>query len=275
MKRRRLAAQLHRLRAASALTLEAVAEHLECSPAKISRIENGQVAVRIQDARELLDLYGVKGEDRESILRLVRQARRKGWWTAYADSLQEGTETLLSLEDEAAAISIYETNLVTGLLQTEAYAYEVMASWQDTSLEQVQRRVQLRMKRQEILEREEGPVLAVVLDEASLRRHIGAKNIMHEQYLHLLERSEHCDRLTLLILPFEAGAHSAMGFPFQKFTFSAGDPSIVYVELLNKNEFFEDIGQVARYSSAFAELLEAALDPEESRRLLQEMIDAL
>src|ERR1700733_2276681 len=137
MRRRRLAAELHRLRAASHLTLEDVADHLECSPAKISRIENGQVAVRIQDARELLDLYDVDEDQRELLLQLVRQARGKGWWSDYADLLDEGDQTLLSLEDEASAILVYETNLIAPLLQSRRYAWELTSSRNDSRLDLV------------------------------------------------------------------------------------------------------------------------------------------
>ncbi|MFP3965820.1 helix-turn-helix transcriptional regulator [Actinomadura fulvescens] len=272
MKRRRLAAQLHRLRAASDLTLEAVAEHLECSPAKISRIENGQVAVRIQDARELLDLYEVKGEERENLLQMVRQARRKGWWTAYADILAEDTETLLSLEDEAATISIYESNIVTGLLQTPRYAWELMTSWSDVPLEMVDRKAALRVERQAVLERIDAPALTVVLDEACLHRPVGNEEVMREQYRRLLEVSARPDELTLLILPFSAGAHQAMGFPFHLFSFSGNDHPIVYVELLNKGQFIEDISEIARYSTAFNQVRDAALNPKESREFLEGMI---
>ena len=159
MRRRRLAAELHRLRSASHLTLEEVADHLECSPAKVSRIENGQVAVRIQDARELLDLYDVDEEQREPLLQMVRQARGKGWWSDYADLLDEGGQTLLSLEDEASAIFVYETNLIAALLQTRRYAWELISSRTDSRLDLVQRTVELRMARQQILDRPNAPRL--------------------------------------------------------------------------------------------------------------------
>ena len=152
MRRRRLAAELHRLRAATHRTLEEVADHLECSPAKISRIENGQVTVRIQDARDLLDLYEVDEEQREVLLQMVRQARGKGWWSDYADVLDESGQTLLSLEDEASSVLVHETSFVTPLLQTRRYAWELLASRTDAELGLVERLVDLRMARQQTLE---------------------------------------------------------------------------------------------------------------------------
>jgi transcriptional regulator with XRE-family HTH domain len=273
MQRRRLASELRRLRAASQRTLEEVADYLECSPAKVSRIENGQVAVRIQDAKELLDLYGVDDERRAAMLHLVRQARRKGWWSGYADILEEGTESLLSLEDEAAAILIYETNLVTGLLQTRSYAWELMSSWNDVPLDAVERRVDLRMARQQILDRPDPPDLTVILDESSLRHVVGEADVMREQYRRLAEDSDRAN-VTVRVLPFAAGTHQAMGFPFHIFEFVGDDPRVVYVELLDRSQFLEDANEIGRYLAAFAQVRERALSPEDSHQLLKDLADA-
>lgn len=268
MRRRRLAAELQRLRAASHRTLEEVADHLECSQAKISRIENGQVAVRIQDARDLLDLYGVAGERREALLQMVRQARSKGWWSPYADLLDEGAQTLLSLEDEASAILIYETNLVTALLQTRSYAWEMLSAWHDVRLDLVQRRVELKMARQHILGRPDAPRLDVVLDESSLRRMVGTPEVMSEQYLRLVAAADNAS-ITLRVLPFDAGSHQAMGFPFQIFEFAGDDPHIVFVELLSGSQCFESAEEVGRYRAAFTQVSDRALDPAGSRRFIE------
>jgi transcriptional regulator with XRE-family HTH domain len=267
MRRRRLASELHRLRAASHLTLEEVAGHLECSPAKVSRIENGQVAVRIQDARELLDLYDVDDEQRTTLLQMVRLARGKGWWVSYADLLDESAQTRLSLEDEASTILVYETNLITPLLQTRRYAWEVLSSRADLKLDIVQRRVDLQMARQQILDRPNAPRLNVVLDEASLRRAISVPGIMREQYERLAFASGQAG-ISLRVLPFDAGANQAMGFPFQIFEFIDDDPHLVYVELLNRGEIFESAEEVGRYQAAFNQVRECSLSEEESRNLL-------
>jgi transcriptional regulator with XRE-family HTH domain len=270
MRRRRLAAELHRLRAASHLTLEEVADHLECSPAKISRIENGQVAVRIQDARELLDLYAVDERQRESLLQMVRQARGKGWWSDYADVLDESGQTLLSLEEEASAILVYETNFVTPLLQTRRYAWELISSRTDARLDRVQRIVDLRMARQRILDRPSAPRLAVVLDEAALRRTVSTRDVMREQCERLIDATGQ-PGVSLRILPFGAGAYQAMGFPFQIFEFVDEDPQLVYVELLSRGQVLESAEEVGRYRAAFNQVRERALSPEESRSFLDEL----
>jgi transcriptional regulator with XRE-family HTH domain len=271
MRRRRLAAELHRLRAASRMTLEEVADHLECSPAKISRIENGQVAVRIQDARELLDLYDVDEQQREPLLQMVRQARGKGWWSDYADLLDEAGQTLLSLEDEASAILVYETNLITALLQTRRYAWELISSRSDSRLELVQRAVDLRMARQHILDRPNAPRLSVVLDEASLRRTVSSRDVMREQY-ELLADTAARPNISLRVLLFGAGAHQAMGFPFQIFEFLDDDPQLVSVELLSRREILESAEEVGRYRAAFNQVNDRALPPEESRNFLLNLV---
>ena len=228
MQRRRLAAELRRLRGISSKTLEEVADHLECSPAKISRIENYHVAVRIQDARELLDLYDVAGDDREALLQMVRAARRKGWWSPFGDILDEGTENLLSLEEDAAAIRIYDNSVVSPLLQTADYTRVFLRSWTDHGAD-VERRTELFQKRQHILGTDDAPQLSVVLDEAALRRPVGGPGVMRDQ-LHKIVAE--CDRpfMEVRVIPFAKGPYQAMGFPFQIFEFT-GDPRVVYVEM--------------------------------------------
>jgi transcriptional regulator with XRE-family HTH domain len=274
MRRRRLAAELHRLRAATHLTLEEVADHLECSPAKISRIENGQVAVRIQDARELLELYKVEDAQQMPLLEMVRQARGKGWWSQYGDVLSESRQTLLSLEDEASSILAFETNVVTDLLQTRRYAQEMIASRTDLPLARVERMIELQMARQQILDRANAPGLTVVLDEASLRRQVGTTDVMLEQYERLIDSASE-PGISLRVLPFDAGAHQAMGFPFHLFRFIDGDPELAYVELLNGGQVLETAEEVGRYRAAFDQVHERALSPMDSQKFLSKLATEL
>ena len=199
---------------------------------------------------------------------MVRQARSKGWWSQYSDVVGEGMETLLSLEDEATDISIYETNLVTGLFQTRDYAQVLMDAWKDVPLDDVRRRLDLRMERQHILLRTSPPRLNVVLDEACLRRAVGGHAVMAEQYWRLLTVATQ-PNVSLRVLPFEAGPHQAMGFPFHIFEFTGDDPAIVYVELLNRSEVVETAEEVGRYRAAFTQVRERALSPEESVLFLE------
>jgi len=270
MRRRRLAAELHRLRAAACLTLEEVAGQLECSSAKISRIENGQVAVRIQDARELLDLYEVDEPEREPLLQMVRQARGKGWWSDYGDVLDESGQVLLSLEDEASSILVYETNFVTPLLQARQYAWELISARTDLPLERVERMVDLRMARQQTLDRADAPKLTAVLDEAVLRRTVSTPEVMRMQCERLIEAADR-PGISLRVLLFGSGANQATGFPFQIFEFVDDDPQLVYVELLTRGQVLESAEEIGRYRAAFNQVHERALSPAQTRGFLSEL----
>ncbi|MFC0037132.1 helix-turn-helix domain-containing protein [Actinomadura rayongensis] len=269
LQRRRLAAELQRLRGVSGKTLEEVADHLECSPAKVSRIENNLVAVRIQDARELLDLYGVVGDRRDTLLGMVRAARSKGWWAPYGDVLDESTENLLSLEEEAAAILVYDNSVVSPLLQTPEYTRSYLRSWTDHDLSTVDRRAELFQERQRVLVGADGPRLSVVLDEAVLRRPVGGGAVMREQLHALAAVAEHSG-WDLRVIPFEAGPYQAMGFPFQIFEFRA-DPRVVHTEMFDGGRVLETAEEVGRYLTAFDQVRASAWEPGRSRDFLLEL----
>jgi transcriptional regulator with XRE-family HTH domain len=167
-----LGLELRQLREAAALTIEVVAEYMNCSSTKISRIENGRVTASPRDVRNLLDLYGVSDHMRDQLLTTARLARQKSWWEAYGRDLP--VVTFVGLEAGAASIRQYAALLVPGLLQTADYAGLVLRAVRpDLPIEQIERRVELRMARQSILDADDAPTLHVVLDEAALRRPIG------------------------------------------------------------------------------------------------------
>lgn len=271
---RRLAAELRRLRSDAKMTIEQVAAHLECSTAKLSRLENGQVGVRIQDARELLDLYAVTGSRREELLDLVRQARGQGWWHAYADLLPPGMETYIGLEDEAYRIRAHTVGLVLGLLQTERYAWEVNSSFNDVSLEVAERWTELRLARQRILTRADPVLLHALIDESAVRRRIGGPDVMAEQYRSLIEAAGHA-HVTVQIVPFAAGAHQSAAFSYNIVSFTdPADPKVVYIGMLNDCAYRTDAEQVGRYDAAFEQTASLALDPAESVRFLEQLLAA-
>jgi transcriptional regulator with XRE-family HTH domain len=172
VRRRRLGAELRRLREEAGLTIERVAATLECSESKVSRIETGQVGAMPRDVRDMLDLYKVGPEQREALIQIARDARQKGWWHAYTDV--PVVPGYVGLEVSAAAIDTFGALLVPGLLQTPEYARTVLeALLPDLSAEQIRRRVELRMARQSILNGEHPPTLRAILDEALLRRPVG------------------------------------------------------------------------------------------------------
>jgi transcriptional regulator with XRE-family HTH domain len=268
MRRRRLAAELHRLRMAAGLTLDEVAGQLECSPAKVSRIENGQVAVRIQDARELLDLYSLGGAKRDGLLQMVRQARGKAWWSAYDDVLDDSSQTLLSLENEAWSILVYEANCVPPLLQVSQYADALNSEGPGPH---DRRLVDLRLARQQILGRPDAPALTAIMDEAVLRREVVAAEVMRIQIEYLIEASEK-PGIDLRVLPFDSGAHQAMGFSFQIFEFADDDPRLVYIDLLGRAQVLESAAEVGQYRTAFDQVHQKALPPDLSRNFLTNLL---
>jgi hypothetical protein len=268
--RRKLAASLRRLRERSGRGLEEVAAHLDCPPRRFQLIETGMASIRLAEVRSVLDLYEITGEEREAVLDDAKQARDRSWWYPYADLIDESFETHLILENDAAALRTYQPNLVPGLLQTERYAWELIGTRSDLPLETVRRQADLRTMRRKVLEREDAPQLAVVLDEAVLRRPVGALTVMREQYGHLLEIAS-APGVTIQVLPFKAGPHHAMGAGFHIFEFAGEEQDVVELELLDRLDFVAESSEVAHYTAAFERASQRALDADRSCALLKEL----
>jgi transcriptional regulator with XRE-family HTH domain len=171
VRRRRLGQELRQLREAAGLTLEDVAERLEWSGAKVSRIETAKVSVRPRDVSDLLDVYGIKeAQHRNNLLALTREARQQGWWAKYSEAISASSPSLhtwVGLEAEAVAIRTYSVEVVNGLLQTEDYAHAILrALWTTEKAEQIDRLVAVRMKRQERLVGEDPLHLCAIVDES-------------------------------------------------------------------------------------------------------------
>lgn len=272
VRRRRLAQELRRLREAAKLTCEDVAEHLECSASKISRVETGRVSVSPRDVRDMLEIYGVPEDQREALVQLARESRQKGWWHAYGDSVQPHLATLLGLESAASEIRIYEVNLIPSLLQTEDYARAVLAAGMVSSgRTEIERLVALRMERQQVTNANLPKVWAV-LDEAALRRQVGGAEVMRVQLEHLREVSV-MPNVSLQVIPFGGGAHPAMGRPFVILVFPERiDPDVVYLEDLTSALWVEDVDQVDKYNVFFNHLRATALSFENSVALMTSVL---
>jgi len=270
VRRRRLAAELHRLRQASKLTIEQVAEQLEWSPGKVSKIENARVSVLPRDARKLLDTYGItEGQERELLLTLARESRERGWWQQYGEAVPEWFATYVGLEAEAAVISVYQAEIVPGLLQTQRYAVALhRAELMNATEEEIEQHVAVRMERQARLKQPDAPHLWVVLNEAALRRVVRERAVMHEQLLKLTEAAN-APNITLQVLPFSAGAHASMDSAFWIVSFDPPtDGDIVYFEHPTCSLYLEKPDEVARYRLVYEHLRAASLSLDESRRLL-------
>jgi transcriptional regulator with XRE-family HTH domain len=268
VRRRRLALELRRLREAAKLTCEEVAERLECSASKISRVETGRVSVSPRDVRDMLEIYGVPETQRDTLVQLARESRQKGWWHAYGDSVLPNFGTYLGLESAASEIRIYEVNLIPGLLQTEDYARAVIsAGMVDKPRTDIERSVALRMERQHV-SRTNTPKVWAVLDEAALRREVGGPEVMRIQLEYLRELGG-TRNVSLQVIPFRGGAHPAMGRPFVILAFGEElDPDVVYLEDLTSALWVENVEEVDRYNVFFNHLRATALSFENSAALM-------
>jgi transcriptional regulator with XRE-family HTH domain len=275
VERRRLALELRRLRAQSQRTIHDVAARLECSAGKVSRIETGAVGVRIQDVREMLDLYGVHGQHREDLLELVRRSRRRAWWHGYTDVVPPDSAKFYGLEDGAATIDEHRVALVPGLLQTDRYARALIGAATDAPAEVVERRIALRRERRRLLERPDPPTFTAVLGEAVLYERIGGPHVLAEQLRYLVEAASR-PAITIMVRPFDRGAHPASGVPFVLFGFAdPADPSVAYLEMPTRNIHIDAAAEVDTYRAAFATARAGALSSADSLRLIAAAADRL
>ena len=274
VRRRRLAFELRRLREAAKLTCEDVAELLECSASKISRIETARVTVSPRDVRDLLRIYGVPNDQHDSLVQLARDSRQKGWWHAYGDSVQPHFATYLGMESAASEIKDFNLTRLPILLQTEDYAREVIAAGRMRALPAHDRSVELLMERQR-LARANPPTVWVVLDEAALRRQVGGPDIMRQQIEHLIELSAN-PGMFLQIIPFSGGAHVAMDLPFVIMGFpDPADPDVVCMGYPTGVLWIEDMAEVHRYNMFFHHLQASALSLDDSTALMISVLKEL
>jgi transcriptional regulator with XRE-family HTH domain len=273
-----LGGQLRRLREDRGISREAAGEAIRGSHAKISRLELGRVGFKERDIADLLTLYGITAADeRDAFLTLARQANSPGWWHRYADLLPSWFETYLGLEQSAAVIRTYESQFVPGLLQTPDYARAVIKlSHGHESAEEIERRVDLRMRRQEILSRaDEPPTLWVVIDEASLRRPIGGTPVLRGQLERLIEAADRPD-VTMQLLPYHVGGHAAAGGPFTILRFPQPDlPDIVYLEQLTSALYLDKRQDVERYLAVMDQITIQSDPPDQTPRLLSDLLAEL
>jgi transcriptional regulator with XRE-family HTH domain len=266
VRRRRLGLELRRLREAAGVTIDAVAERLECSSSKISRIETGHSGATPRDVRDMLAVYGVSGPAAEDLVQVAREARQKGWWHLYGTVL---TTAYVGLEAAASSIRAYEAQVVPGLLQVEEYARAMICEARpDISDAEVDRRVHVRMARQSLLTQDEPLQLSVVLDEAAFHRLVGGPEVMRRQVDHLTRMSA-LPNIALQVLPFSAGPHAGMDGSFAILGYEEpADPDVVFASNAAGGLFLEKDEELRRYHAIFEQLKKSALPPEESIALL-------
>ena len=267
-------AQMRRLREAADITREDAAYVIRGSGSKISRMELGKVSFKERDIVDLLQHYGVTDEEqREAIVNLARDANAPGWWHNYDDVLPQWFETYVGLEAAASLIRTYEVQFIPGLLQTEDYARAVTIAGQPAlAADEIERRVNLRSTRQELLTRSNAARLWAVVDEGALRRPIGGSRVMRAQLEHLLELRE-IKNITIQIMPFRFGGHAAEGGAFSILRFPEPElPDVVFVEQLVSALYLDKREQVDRYGQIFDRLTVDSQPPDLSAEALKRII---
>jgi transcriptional regulator with XRE-family HTH domain len=274
LRRRRLGMELRRLRENLNLTGEEVAERLEWSTAKVSRIENAKTLAGEADVEALARLYEVDEALRRVLVALRRDAARKGWWERYRSSVSDDYITFIGMEAEATEVRNWEPQIVPGLLQTEDYIWSVHHANQDASQippSWVQDRVEVRMARQRTLLHESDPLTHVsVFHESVLRNQYGDARVMRDQLAHLIEISE-LEHVEMRILPQDVPPPVSTG-PFVHLKFP-GFPDVVYTESFFGGRFVEEAKMVYGYELAFGRLMERALSETASQELIKKTIE--
>ncbi|MET8306592.1 helix-turn-helix domain-containing protein [Micromonospora sp. NBC_00858] len=272
-----LGAQLRRLRESSGVTREGAGWEIRASESKISRMELGRVGFKERDVSDLLTLYGVTDEqEREALLKLARDANSPGWWHRYGDVLPTWFQSYLGLEAAAALIRSYEVQFVPGLLQTREYARAVVLLGHGAAgSAEIDRRVALRLQRQQLLHREHPPQLWAVVDEAALRRPIGGAEVMRDQLTALIEATK-SPNIRLQVIPFAAGGHAAAGGAFTILRFGDPElPDIVYIEQLTSAIYLDKRDDLDYYAVAMERLCVEAEPPERTPEILGRLLEDL
>jgi transcriptional regulator with XRE-family HTH domain len=262
--------EVKRLRESSGMGPDEAARRLDFSKSKLYRIENGKSRIDADDLEDMLDLYDVRSPERDALVMLGRDSRRRGWWTTYKDVF---TGSYVGLEYEAARVQV-ASHIVPGLFQTPEYARAVIAETRPAlDPDEVGRRVVARTVRQQaVLGRDDAPDIHVVLDEAALHRQVGGADVMLQQLAGLAKVSAQ-PGITVQVVPFTAGASAALEGDFVILAFpDPEDPPVAYAEGLFGDLYLESKEELDRYSLAWTHLLDKALSPADSAALISELL---
>ncbi|MEW1846601.1 helix-turn-helix transcriptional regulator [Nonomuraea angiospora] len=265
---RQLAAVLRHLREGAGLSQEDVAKDTKVNVATLYRIETGRTKPQPRTLATLLDAYGVTGSKREELILLLKDAGKRGWLNPSDSGLPEQYTAYINFEAEAREILNFETIFIPGLLQTPDYARAVIAGVLPTATEEeVQRRVDARLNRQQLLIGPDGPRLWVVIDESALRRLVGGSAVMRDQLRHLADQAR-VPHITIQVVPFKAGAHPGMPGSFVILRFGPIAPDIVYIDSMGGDLFLEEEAELIRHNMVFEHLRADALSPSDTAALL-------
>lgn len=280
--RRQLGRLLTQFREDASLTLEAVAQGLDCSRQKLWRVEKGLVPVRVVDGRAMCEMYGVPPELTEIVIGLAKATRAKGWWHSYGDAVPTWFSLYVGLEQSARLLRHYNAELIPGLLQTREYATEVFRRKSpDMDVAELEKLVEVRLQRQSLLVRRlpAAPVLKVVLSEAVLRRPAPDRAGMGDQLRHLLDVMKLAN-ISVRILPLtagppvagEAGTFVILDFP-APFGRTAAEPTTIYVEGITGALYLDRPAEVAVYGQLWSDLETRALDAAQSIEMISAVLE--
>jgi transcriptional regulator with XRE-family HTH domain len=271
-----LGAQLRRLRDLAGVSRDEAGYHIRASGSKISRLELGRVSFKERDVADLLELYGVVGEQKDQLLQLTHEANATPWWQKYREVVPDWFQVYVGLEEAAALIRIYEVQFVPGLLQTEDYARAVVMQGSPNLLpEEIDSRVAVRMGRQKLFSRENPARLWAIVDEAALRRPIGSRDVLAGQINRLIDATSE-PNITLQVMPFKHGGHAAEGGAFTIMRFPEADlPDMVYMEYLTGAHYIDKPDDVELYAAVMERLSVAGTSPEKTRDILGDILKEL
>ena len=269
-----LGTQLRRLREAKGVTRDDAGYAIRASGSKISRMELGRVSFKERDVADLLDLYGVDEEETKALVALAKQANSPGWWHKYGDVLPDWFQVYVGLEEAASLIRLYEVQFVPGLLQTADYARAVIRLGRPSAtVDEVEQRLGLRLTRQEMLTKPDGPRLWAVIDEAALRRPIGGREVMRAQLLRLIEAARE-PNITLQVVSFRSGGHAAEAGAFTIMRFPEVDlPDVVYLEQLTSALYLDKREDVEKYTEVMERLSVEGESPERTIDIVSGMLE--
>ncbi|MFG1884192.1 helix-turn-helix domain-containing protein [Micromonospora sp. NPDC049102] len=267
IQRRRLGNELRRAREAAGKTQDEAAEVIDSSSSKISRLELGQSGIRLTDLKLLLDFYGVAGDEAEPLRDLARAGRQRGRWSGYRNVVPDWFRQYLDLEADAAEIRWYQPEVIPGILQVESYIRAMIDG------DDVDRQIAVRLERQAVIDREDGPELSLILSESALRRNLGDRATMREQLLHIAEVS--CRKnVTVQVFPLNAATYVASSYNFIVLRFGEAS-DVIYVETFTDADYLDSPDAVRAYTRLWDRLQAAALGPVESRKLILRIADEI
>lgn len=272
LRSRWLGQMLRNLRKEQGISLNEAADFIQRDGGMLSRYETGGYPIRRSDVMALMTLYGVSDETtRERLLKQCSELWRKGWWDPHADDLGEQFINVPWLESQAIEICSYQNMTIDGLLQTKEYARELIGYFagEDTPDAQIERWVDLRIRRQRVVEPDSSVKITHILEESVLHRTIGSNREHQAQLKHLLAMSQR-DQVELLALPSKSGVHPGLEGSFNLYVLPEPYEDAAVVNSPGGSLYIEP-PNTERLRSNWKHLLKATLSPADTRTLIQRL----